>query len=129
GDWSSDVCSSDLDARGRIGVQCDVVHLMKGERFMKRTVLYPVVPVCALILTLPFSQISLAAGANKLASHTVVAASGSAAPAGGTYATVALVSLNARSQIVFDALLGGRRTTGVLDGYGRTTSTITRAGG
>jgi hypothetical protein len=52
-----------------------------------RTVSNSIVLACALILALPVGQMALAAGAKAEVSHTVVAASGSAAPAGGNYAT------------------------------------------
>ena len=93
-----------------------------------RTVLNSVVLVCALILMLPVAQMALAAGAKAGVSHTVVAASGTAAPAGGNYGIFTHVTMNARSQIAFDASLGGPSTSGVFVGDGRRTSTIALGG-
>ena len=93
-----------------------------------RTVLNSIVLVCALILMLPVAQMALAAGAKAGVSHTVVAASGTAAPAGGNYAILTHVTVNARSQIAFDASLGGPSTSGVFVGDGRRTSTIALGG-
>jgi hypothetical protein len=59
--------------------------------------------------------------------HTFVAASGSAAPAGGTYLRFFVARLNARNQVAFDAILGGPSgpsASGVFVGDGRRTSTI-----
>src|SRR5438067_8109847 len=95
---------------------------------MKRAVSYSVVLVCALMLRLPFERVSAATGANRLVSHTVIAASGSAAPAGGAYRAFSLVRLNGRSEIAFDAFLGGPSTTGVFVGDGTTTSMIALGG-
>jgi hypothetical protein len=93
-----------------------------------RTVSDSVVLGCALILTLPVAQMALAAGAKAGVSHTVVAASGTAAPAGGNYAVFTHVTVNARSQIAFDASLGGPSTSGVFVGDERGTSTIALGG-
>ena len=95
---------------------------------MKRPVSYSVVLASALILTLPFAPMSLAAGANNPVSHTVVAVSGTAAPSGGNYAAFTHVTLNARNQIAFDASLGGPSTSGVFVGDGPRTSTIALGG-
>jgi hypothetical protein len=95
---------------------------------MTRAVAYSVVLVSAVTLTLPFAQVPLAAGAKKTVTHTVLATSGSAAPAGGTYVTFIHVALNARSQIAFDASLGGPSTSGVFLTDGRTTSAIALGG-
>ena len=93
-----------------------------------RTVLNSVVLVCALILMLPVAQMALAAGAKAGVSHTVVAASGTAAPAGGNYGIFTHVTVDARSQIAFDASLAGPSTSGVFVGDGRRTSTIALGG-
>lgn len=93
-----------------------------------RTVSNSVVLACALILTLPVAQMALAAGAIAGVSHTVLAASGTAAPAGGNYAIFTHVTLNARGQVAFDALLGGPSTSGVFVGDGTRTSTIALGG-
>jgi len=64
----------------------------------------------------------------KVVRHTVVATSGVAAPAGGNYFIFFNARLNARPEVVFDALLSGPSTTGVFVGDGRTTSTIALGG-
>ena len=64
-----------------------------------RTVSNSVVLACALFLTLPAAQMASAAGAKAGVSHTVVAASGTAAPAGGNYAIFTHVTVNARGEI------------------------------
>jgi hypothetical protein len=86
---------------------------------MKRAFLY------LLVLTLTTSialRISSAADVNVR--HTVIAASGDAAPSGGNYLpfSFANVRLNARHDVAFDAIAGG--TTGIFVGDGKTTSTI-----
>jgi hypothetical protein len=94
-----------------------------------RTVSDSVVLACALILTLPASQMASAgAGAKKEVSHTVVAASGTAAPSGGTYVSLTRVTMNQRSEIAFDASLGGPSSAGVFVADGRRTSTIALGG-
>ena len=87
---------------------------------MRRAFLYLV------ILTLTVSmavRTSSAAGVNVR--HTVIAASGDAAPTGGNYGPFSFtnVRLNARHDVAFDASVGF--TTGVFVGDGQTTSTIT----
>ena len=95
---------------------------------MKRAVLYSVVLVPALTLTLPFAHTPLAAGARNMVRHTVLATSGGAAPAGGTYVTFVRVALNARSEMAFEASLGGPSTSGVFLTDGRTTSAMALGG-
>ena len=91
---------------------------------MKRAVTQSAVLLSALVLTPSFP----AAAAKTPVSHTVVAATGTAAPAGGLYIAFSLVALNARSQVAFDATLGGPSTTGVFVGDGWRTSTIALGG-
>src|SRR5262245_50380306 len=86
------------------------------------------VVVYSLMLMFPLARVSVARGAKKLATHTVVAAAGGAAPAGGSYMTFFRVALNMRNQIAFDASLGGPSTTGVFVADRRTTSTIALGG-
>ena len=88
---------------------------------MKRAFLYLVILTVTTSMAL---QISSAAGGNVKVRHTVIAATGDAAPAGGNYLTSSFsnVRLNARHDVVFDASVG--TTTGVFVGDGRTTSTI-----
>jgi hypothetical protein len=59
--------------------------------------------------------------------HTIIAASGAAAPAGGNYSTFSFLNatLNTRHAVAFDAVLSGPPpTTGVFLREGKTTSTI-----
>jgi hypothetical protein len=80
--------------------------------------------VCALItLTLA------ATGVRAQVTHTVIAASGDAAPAGGNYTTLPdAPALNARGQMAFDAVLGGPSTRGVFLSDGITTASIALSG-
>ncbi len=92
---------------------------------MKRAILYTVVLLLPALMALPFAQMSSAAGAKIAVRHTVIAASGGAAPAGGNYLNFFNAALNARHEVAFDAILGGPPfTTGVFVGDGKTTSTI-----
>src|ERR1044071_1396198 len=88
---------------------------------MKRAFLYLVILTVTTSMAL---QITSAADGNVNVRHTVIAATGDAAPAGGNYllASFSNVRLNARHDVVFDASVGA--TTGVFVGDGRTTSTI-----
>ena len=83
-------------------------------------------PVCALILALPFVEVSLAARRTTQPQHTIVAASGGAAPAGGNYLPLfSNARMNARDEVAFDAVVGSPLfTSGVFAGNGSTTSTI-----
>src|SRR5262245_15052422 len=94
----------------------------------KDTVLFPLVLLSSLVPMLPVATASLAAGAKKPVRHTVLASSGSAAPAGGNYVTLSRVALNTRSQVAFEATLGGPSTTGVFLTDGRTPATIALGG-
>jgi hypothetical protein len=61
--------------------------------------------------------------------HTIIAASGDAAPAGGNYARfLNTLALNARGQVAFDARLGGPNATGVFVSDGTKTSAIALGG-
>jgi hypothetical protein len=80
---------------------------------MKTALAYALVMVPAFISALPFAQVSSASGAGAKVSHTVIAASGTAAPAGGIYNGFSLVRRNARGQTAFRATLRGPSTTGV----------------
>src|SRR5215468_10841352 len=92
---------------------------------MKRAILYTVVLLLPTLMALPSAQMSSAAGAKVKVSHTVVVASGAAAPAGGNYITFLNATLNARHAVAFDAfVIGPHPTTGVFVGDGKTTSTI-----
>ena len=94
---------------------------------MKRAILYTVVLLLPALMALPFVQVSSADGAKIQVRHTIVAASGDAAPAGGNYLPFSYINarLNARHEVAFDAFVGGPPfTSGVFVGDGRTTSTI-----
>jgi len=94
---------------------------------MKRPFLYLVILTVTAAIAQPFLQISSAADGNVKVRHTIIAATGDAAPAGGNYLpfSFANVRLNARHDVAFDASVGD--TTGVFVGDGKTTSTITLA--
>jgi hypothetical protein len=87
---------------------------------MKRVFLYLTVLILTASIAQPLLQIS---SANTKVRHTVIAASGDAAPAGGNYlsSSFANVSLNTRHDVAFDASVGV--TTGVFVGDGKTTTT------
>jgi hypothetical protein len=74
------------------------------------------------------AQFSWTAGAQAEATHTIIAASGAAAPAGGNYRAFLNVALNTRGQVAFDAFLGGPSTSGVFVNDGMTTSVIALGG-
>ncbi len=87
---------------------------------MKRAFLYLVILTIATSISLQISS-----AADVKVRHTLIAASGDAAPAGGNYSPFSFfnVRLNARHDVAFDASVG--TTTGVFVGDGNTTSTIT----
>jgi hypothetical protein len=92
---------------------------------LNRAILYMVVLLLPALVALPFAQMSSAAGEKIAVRHTVIAASGGAAPAGGNYLLFLNAALNARHEVAFDAFIGGPPfTTGVFVGDGKTTSTI-----
>ena len=95
---------------------------------MKRPGLYPAALLLPALSTLPFAQTSWAARANTAFQHTIIALSGTAAPAGGNYLAQSFLNatLNARHEVAFDAIVSGppSATTGVFVGDGETTSTI-----
>lgn len=81
------------------------------------------------LLVLLLVQCVSATGTRAQVRHTIIAASGEAAPAGGNYGNfLNTISLNARGQVAFDVLLGGPSTTGVFVSNGTTTSTIALGG-
>ena len=90
---------------------------------MKRVFLYLIILTVALSNALPFAPI---AGAQTKVSHTIIATTGDAAPAGDAYlpGSFSTARLNARHDVVFDASVGPPFTTGVFVGDGKTTSTI-----
>lgn len=85
---------------------------------MKRAFLYLVILTVITSISLQISS-----AADVKVRHTIIAASGDAAPTGGNYSPFSFsnVSLNARHEVAFDAGVGV--TTGVFVGDGKTTST------
>lgn len=76
-------------------------------------------------LTLALSAI----GTQAQVRHTIIAAAGDAAPAGGNYRDFFdTLATNARGQVVFSGLLGGPSGTGVFVSDGVTTSAIALGG-
>ena len=92
---------------------------------MNRATFYPLVVLSAIIAQ-PIASMSSAAGGRIDGLHTIVAASGDAAPAGGRYLPLFFnARLNTRHEVAFDAFVNGPPiTTGVFVGNGRTASTI-----
>src|SRR5262245_16660051 len=89
-----------------------------------RSIAFVTVLLLALLVSTS-GQMTLAAHGRHAVRHTVVAASGSAAPAGGTYINFLNAALNARQEVAFDAFVAGPPpTTGVFVGDGKATSTI-----
>jgi hypothetical protein len=81
------------------------------------------------LLVLMLVQFASATGAHAQVRHTIIAASGEPAPAGGTYGNfLNTISLNTRGQVAFDVRLGGPSATGVFVSNGTTTSTIALGG-
>ncbi len=84
-----------------------------------------IVLAVAVSMSLPFAQISSAA--NVKVRHTVIAASGDAAPTGGNYlpSSFSNARLNASHQVAFDAVVGDPLfATGIFVGDGKTTSAV-----
>jgi hypothetical protein len=83
--------------------------------------------LCAFtVLTLV--QFLWAPSARAQVSHTIIAASGTAAPAGGNYGFFNTIALNARGEVAFDASLTGPSGSGVFVNDGKTTSAIALGG-
>jgi hypothetical protein len=109
------------------------IPLQDEVKPMKKATLFG----CFLVLTLganaqtkisvgPIATLSAGAAGRKVR-HTIIAASGGAAPAGGNYSTFSFLNatLNARHAVAFDAVVSGPPpTTGVFVGDGKTTSTV-----
>src|SRR5262245_34810717 len=84
--------------------------------------------VCA-VIALTVAQLLWFSGAQAKVRHTIIAASGAAAPAGGQYVGFfSNPSSNARGQVAFDAFLGGPSNSGVFVSDGRRTSVIALGG-
>ena len=77
-------------------------------------------------MALPFGHMTWASGVNM--SHSIVAAAGAPAPAGGNYLMFLHARLNDRPEVAFDAILGGPSHSGVFVGDGRRTTTIALGG-
>jgi hypothetical protein len=93
---------------------------------MKKTLSYTVGVLPAVVL-LCMTQTFLSAATASMVHHTVIAASGSAAPVGGNYSPFAFfnVALNARNAVAFDAVITGPPpTTGVFVRHGDATAAI-----
>ena len=83
---------------------------------------------CAFI-ALMLSQFLTVTRVRAQVQHTIIAASGDAAPAGGNYnGFLNTLAVNARGQVTFDTRLGGPSTTGVFVFDGTTTSAIALGG-
>jgi hypothetical protein len=97
---------------------------------MNRAHLYTVVLLLSALVITPFAKVSSAAAPQVEVRHTIIAASGGAAPAGGTFAPQFFnATVNAQHEVAFDAVLSGTQaTTGVFVGDGKTTSTIALGG-
>ena len=85
--------------------------------------------ICCALLALTLSQVLSVTGVRSQVRHTVIAASGDAAPAGGNYTEfLNTLALNARGQVAFDARLSGPSKTGVFVSDYISTSTIALGG-
>ena len=75
---------------------------------MKRAYLYTVVLLLPALIIMPLAPLSSAAQAQVEVRHTIIAASGGAAPDGGTYTPLFFnATVNAQHQVAFDAFLSG----------------------
>jgi hypothetical protein len=85
--------------------------------------------ICCAFIALMLSQFLSISGVRAQVRHTVIAATGDVAPAGGNYVGfLNTLSVNARGQVTFNARLGGPSTTGVFVFDGNTTSAIALGG-
>ena len=94
----------------------------------KAAALFRASVACSLLLALPLAQRSIAAAGNTHVTHTVVASTGGAAPAGGHYITFFHVVMNERGRLAFDAFLGGPSTSGVFAADADRTFTVALGG-
>ena len=84
---------------------------------------------CCAFVALMLSQFLSVIGVEAQVRHNIIAASGDAAPAGGSYmGFLNTLAVNARGQVTFDARLGGPSTTGVFVSDGTTTFPIALGG-
>ncbi len=85
--------------------------------------------ICCAFIALILSQFLLTTVVRAQVRHTVIAATGDAAPAGGNYfGFLNTLAVNARGQVTFNARLSGPSTTGVFVSDGNTTSAIALGG-
>jgi hypothetical protein len=85
--------------------------------------------ICCALIALTLSQVLSLTGVRSQVRHTVVAASGDSAPAGGNYKEfLNTLALNARGQVAFDARLAGPSTSGVFVSDQISTSAIALGG-
>ena len=85
--------------------------------------------ICCALIALPLFHFLSVIKVRAQATHTIIAASGEAAPAGGNYTGfLNTLAVNARGQVTFDARLGGPSATGVFVNDGNTTSAIALGG-
>jgi hypothetical protein len=85
--------------------------------------------ICCALIALTLSQVLPLTEVRSQVTHTVIAASGKAAPAGGNYRDfLNTLALNARGQVAFDARLVGPSTTGVFVSDQISTSAIALGG-
>lgn len=85
--------------------------------------------ICCAVIALTLSQFLSVTSVLAQVRHTIIAASGDAAPAGGNYVGfLNTLAVNARGQLAFDARLGGPSATGVFVSNGITTSAIALGG-
>jgi hypothetical protein len=79
------------------------------------------------LIAATLTQVLSPPGAWAEVTHTVIAATGTAAPEGGLYFIFSTLGMNARGEVAFVAfLLGTSRPSGIFVGDGRTTSAIAR---
>ena len=92
---------------------------------MKKTLSYSIILLPAFI-SLPIAQMSAAPRTTRKVRNTIIAASGSAAPAGGYFRPLILnATVIPRHEVAFDSFVGGPQfTIGVFVVDGKTTSTI-----
>ena len=88
---------------------------------MKRSVFCTVALLSALMAV---SFVGMTSASGITMRHTIIAASGGAAPTGGNYVSFFNARLNVRPEVAFDATLSGPNTTGVFIGDGSRTSVI-----
>src|SRR6185369_4225419 len=85
--------------------------------------------MCCVFIALTVSLFLSVSAVQAQVRHTIVAASGNPAPAGGNYVGfLNTLSVNARGQVTFNARLGGPSTTGVFVNDGNTTTAIALGG-